>query len=87
MNLTAFKLIVGIGLALAKKYAEIGAHVIAVGRTQQNLDELASAYKGKILTKVFDIAQLDKIPKFVEEVAAEHPDIDCVFLNRRACRC
>jgi len=35
-----------------------------------------------ISVKVFDLAALDKIPKFVEEVIAEHPDLDCVFLNR-----
>jgi len=72
----------GIGWALALKYAETGTHVVAVGRRQQQLDELASKQKGKISTKAFDISKLDQIPQFVEEVTKEHPDIDCVFLNR-----
>jgi short-subunit dehydrogenase involved in D-alanine esterification of teichoic acids len=72
----------GIGLALAEKYAETGTHVVAVGRRQKQLDELASKHKGKISTEVLDIAQLDKIPAFVEKVIADHPDIECVFLNR-----
>jgi short-subunit dehydrogenase involved in D-alanine esterification of teichoic acids len=74
--------ILGIGLALAEKYAETGTHVVAVGRRQKQLDELASKHKGMVSTKIFDIAQLDKIPAFVEEVTAEHPDLGCVFLNR-----
>jgi short-subunit dehydrogenase involved in D-alanine esterification of teichoic acids len=76
----------GIGLALAEKYAETGTHVVAVGRRQENLDQLANKHKGKISTKVFDIAALDKIPKFVDEVIAEHPDLECVFLNRYVLR-
>jgi short-subunit dehydrogenase involved in D-alanine esterification of teichoic acids len=53
-----------------------------VGRRQKQLDELADKHKGKVSTEVFDIAQLDKIPAFVEKVIAEHPDLECVFLNR-----
>jgi NADP-dependent 3-hydroxy acid dehydrogenase YdfG len=72
----------GIGHALACKYAETGTHVVAVGRRQEQLDELANKYEGKISTKIFDISKLDKIPQFVEQVVAEHPDLECVFLNR-----
>jgi short-subunit dehydrogenase involved in D-alanine esterification of teichoic acids len=56
--------------------------VIAVGRRQEQLDELASKNKDMITTKVFDISKLDKIQSFVKEVISEHPDLDCVFLNR-----
>ena len=69
-------------MALAEKYAETGTHVIAVGRRKERLDELANQYKGKISAKVFDIAALDKMSAFVSEVTFEHPDLDCVFLNR-----
>ena len=55
---------------------------MAVGRRQKQLDELAKKHKGMISTKVFDIAQLEKIPAFTDEVIAEHPDLECVFLNR-----
>lgn len=75
-------MLIGIGRALADKYAETGTHVVAVGRRQEKLDELASKHKGKISTKAFDISKLEQIPKFVEEVVKEHPDLDCVFLNR-----
>jgi len=72
----------GIGRALAEKYAETGTYVIAVGRRQQQLHELAGKYPGKMSTKVFDISKLNEIPKFVAELVLENPDIDCVFLNR-----
>jgi len=77
----------GIGYALAEQYAKTGTHVIAVGRRQQQLDELAGKYPGKITPKVFNIIDLGKIPAFVEEVTKEHPDIDCVFLNRYRLNC
>ena len=69
-------------MALAEKYAETGTYVVAVGRRKEHRDRLATRYKGKIATKVFDIAALDKIPTFAKEVTSEHPDLDCVFLNR-----
>src|SRR5579859_3130914 len=78
----ALGLSVGIGHGLACKYAETGTHVVAVGRRQQQLYDLAKQYEGKISTIVFDIAKLDEIPKFVDKVVAEHPDLECVFLNR-----
>ena len=74
--------LVGIGLALAEKYAETGTHVVAVGRRRQQLDALADKYPGKVSVKIFDISALEKIPQFVEEVIAEHSDLGCVFLNR-----
>jgi len=77
----------GIGYALAEKYAQTGAHVIAVGRRQEQLDELAEKYPGKITAKAFNITDLGKIPSFVEEITKEHPDLDCVFLNRYNVNC
>ena len=67
---------------MAEKYAETGIHVVAVGRRKERLEQLASKHQGKISTKVFDISKLKEIPTFVEEVIAEHPDLECVFLNR-----
>ena len=68
-------------MALAEKYAESGTHVIAIGRREQPLNELADRFPGKITPKVFDICELGKIPEFVQQLISEHPDIDCVFLN------
>jgi short-subunit dehydrogenase involved in D-alanine esterification of teichoic acids len=67
---------------LADKYAATGTHVVAVGRRKEQLDSLAAKHPGKISVKVFDISNLEKIPQFVKEVTAEHPDLGCVFLNR-----
>jgi NADP-dependent 3-hydroxy acid dehydrogenase YdfG len=57
----------GIGLALAEKMIGVGAHVIAVGRRQENLDAFVQKYGGDRASAVkFDIADLPGIPSFVE---------------------
>ncbi|KAL1592435.1 hypothetical protein SLS59_009788 [Nothophoma quercina] len=72
----------GIGWALAEKIVQDGKHVIIVGRRQEKLDEFASKHgKDKVSTKAFDITKLDEIPKFVQDITKEHPDLDSVILN------
>lgn len=57
----------GIGLALAEKIIGAGAHVIAVGRRQEKLDDLVSKHgKDKVSAEKFDITDLKGIPDFVE---------------------
>ena len=57
----------GIGLALAEKIVANGSHVIALGRRQENLDELVKKHgKDKVSTVKFDIADLNGIPSLVE---------------------
>ncbi|KAH6633047.1 short-chain dehydrogenase/ reductase-like protein [Boeremia exigua] len=72
----------GIGWALAEKIVQDGKSVVIVGRRQEKLDEFANKYgKDKVSTKAFDITELEKIPKFVQDVTTEHPDLDSIFLN------
>ncbi|CAO2655691.1 Nn.00g044940.m01.CDS01 [Neocucurbitaria sp. VM-36] len=72
----------GIGWALAGKIVEDGKHVIIVGRRKEKLDEFVQKYgSDKVDSIVFDITKLDEIPKFVEDVTRNHPDLDSVFLN------
>jgi len=64
----------GIGLALAEKLISNGSHVVAVGRRQGNLDQLQQKHgKEKVSIYQFDVNELDKIPKFVDEYA--HPNL------------
>ena len=57
----------GIGLALAEKIIADGSHVIALGRRQENLDELVKKHgKDKVSAVKFDIADLTGIPSLVE---------------------
>lgn len=72
----------GIGLAYAKKVIQDGKQVIVTGRRQENLDEFVSKHgNGKASSIVFDITRLAEIPKFVEDVTTQHPDLDCVIIN------
>ncbi|PQE06957.1 short-chain dehydrogenase oxidoreductase protein [Rutstroemia sp. NJR-2017a WRK4] len=72
----------GIGLALAEKFIAHGAHVIAVGRRQENLDELVRKHgKEKVSAVAFDITRLGEIEGFVGSIIKSHPTLDSVFLN------
>jgi short-subunit dehydrogenase involved in D-alanine esterification of teichoic acids len=72
----------GIGWALAEKIVQDGKQVIIVGRRKDRLDEFQEKHgSDKVHSVVFDISKLDEIPKFVQGVTAEHPDLDSVFLN------
>jgi NADP-dependent 3-hydroxy acid dehydrogenase YdfG len=57
----------GIGLALAEKMISVGAHVIVVGRRQENLDAFVQKHGGdRVSAMKFDIANLASIPGLVE---------------------
>ncbi|KAF1845688.1 oxidoreductase [Cucurbitaria berberidis CBS 394.84] len=72
----------GIGQAMAHRFISEGVKVTAVGRRQERLDQFIAQHgSDKASGLVFDIANLDGIPDFVETVAQAHPSIDCVFLN------
>lgn len=67
----------GIGEALAEKLIENGTFVIASGRRQEKLDAFVSKHgKDKAAAVQFDVTQLDKIPKFAQDVMKDHADID-----------
>ena len=58
----------GIGRALAERFVNNGAFVIAVGRRQDRLDELASRFgPEKIATESFDIANITALPAWISK--------------------
>jgi NADP-dependent 3-hydroxy acid dehydrogenase YdfG len=58
----------GIGLALAEKIIAHGSHVIALGRRQENLDELVKKHgSDKVSAMKFDITDLKGIPDLVKK--------------------
>ncbi|KAI9715524.1 MAG: hypothetical protein M1828_000831 [Chrysothrix sp. TS-e1954] len=72
----------GIGHALANRWVQHGAHVIAVGRRQERLDAFVKEHGStKASSMTFDISNLEKIPSWAETVHKAHPDLDCVLLN------
>jgi NADPH:quinone reductase-like Zn-dependent oxidoreductase len=57
----------GIGRGLAEKIIGNGGKVIAVGRRQENLDELVRKHGENRVSGIrFDITDLDGIPNFVD---------------------
>jgi len=66
----------GIGLAIARRLAAAGYHVIAVARRESDELRLAIADavrqgRGLIHFKPFDLSEIDAIPIFVKELRAE----------------
>ncbi|KAJ5108367.1 hypothetical protein N7456_005042 [Penicillium angulare] len=72
----------GIGKSLATKLVENGTQLVIAGRRKENLDAFVQQHgSDKVKSKVINVMQLDQIPQFASEVIAEHPDLDCVFIN------
>ncbi|TFK89630.1 NAD(P)-binding protein [Polyporus arcularius HHB13444] len=73
----------GIGRALALAIHDLDSKptVIAAGRRQERLDELA-AKSDRIKTARVDInATHDKLKQFVDDVVAKYPDVDAVVFS------
>ena len=51
----------GIGLAIAKRFAQEGAHVFITGRRQSQLDEAVASMGGDVAAIQGDTADLDRI--------------------------
>src|SRR4051812_9671748 len=70
----------GIGRALAEALHDSGNTVIIAGRRQSVLDEVAAARPG-IETAALDISDSASITSAIEQVVAEHPDLDILINN------
>lgn len=58
----------GIGRALAERFINNGAFVIAVGRRQERLDELAKSFgPDKIATESFDVTNVTELPAWISK--------------------
>ncbi|KGO51987.1 Glucose/ribitol dehydrogenase [Penicillium expansum] len=72
----------GIGRAMADRLIQSGVKVTAVGRRKQRLDEFVEKHgEGKASAMKYDVSDIDGAPQFAADATAQHPDIDCVFLN------
>ena len=71
----------GIGNSIVKKLYEVGANVLASGTKIEKLEELKKNYNNiKILN--FDIAQSDKIEKFIDKaIDTLGGNLDCLINN------
>lgn len=71
----------GIGLASAKLFAQEGAQVIIVGRTQSSLEAAAAEIGDKAMAIVADVSDLKALDKLYAEVAERFGKIDVLFAN------
>jgi short-subunit dehydrogenase len=74
----------GIGKAVAKAFAQEGANVVLVSRTQSTLDEAAAEISKlanvRVETEAADLSQIEER----ERVFAAHPDVDILVNNAGA---
>ena len=81
----------GLGFALAKGFAEQGADLVLVARTEEQLGiaahKIQETFETKISTFVFDLYDTDKIPEFFTHVITEAGSVDilinCAGINLR----
>lgn len=74
----------GIGAATATRFARAGARVVLVGRTADELDQVARAIRdagGEARTAVADVADSDAVRRAVEETVAAWERLDVVVAN------
>ena len=70
----------GIGLAIAKMFAQNSNRVIIAGRNKTKLQEAAQLHPD-ISSLVCDISRQDDLEKLVLTLSAEHPDINVLINN------
>ncbi|QTO55828.1 SDR family oxidoreductase [Duffyella gerundensis] len=70
----------GIGLALAQRWHDRGNHVIITGRRQQVLQD-AVAGRERMTAYALDVTAPDAVERFVQQVIADHPDINILVNN------
>jgi len=74
----------GIGRAIAKGYAEQGAHVVVAARTSSELDQVVEeleAKGGQALAVVCDVSQEEQVIRMVEETTAAFGTVDILVNN------
>ncbi|GAM88300.1 hypothetical protein ANO11243_063330 [Dothideomycetidae sp. 11243] len=70
----------GIGKALAQHLVSQGKKVIIAGRTEKNLQE-SSKEIGCAAYYVLDTGDMQAIPKTIQKITREHPELDCLINN------
>ena len=85
MELSGNKILVtggatGIGLGLARRFAEEGNEVIICGRRESALSEAAEQVP-ELMTRVADVSKREGRVELFEWIAAEHPDTNVLVNN------
>ncbi len=71
----------GIGKAIAKAFADAGAHVIALGTNKERGEELVRDLHGHATFMQVDVSSKEQVEKAIEDVLAKHHKIDILVNN------
>ncbi|MDE1170308.1 MAG: glucose 1-dehydrogenase [Verrucomicrobium sp.] len=71
----------GIGLAVAKRFVEEGAHVVITGRREKELKEAAAFIGGNVTPVAGDVSRLEDLDRLYAVVKEKHGHIDVLFAN------
>lgn len=71
----------GIGFEISKLLIERGAHVIAVGRNGDDLQNLQNAYPSAVTIMQVDLADPQAVDLLLAKLTARHPDLNVVINN------
>ncbi|WP_010269880.1 SDR family oxidoreductase [Paenibacillus senegalensis] len=75
----------GIGLAIAEKLAEEGAHVILCSRREEAIkkaaERIADRYQVNAEGYAVDLADVQSVMRFAEQVGREHGQVDALVCN------
>ncbi len=71
----------GLGASLAKKYSELGACVVLLGRTKEKLMRTAKALKNTNFIYEVDVSVNEEVEKVFEAINKEIGDIDILINN------
>lgn len=79
----------GIGYAVAKAFAQEGAHVVLCARNKQGLEDAAADIKkqgGRVSFRAIDLEQTDDFRQLIEDTAQEHGRLDILVNNAAVTR-
>lgn len=71
----------GIGRELTSQLVASGAHVIAVGRNQSDLNAVRAELGGQVTTYQLDLTHPQDVTHFVERVTSDHPELSVLINN------
>ena len=74
----------GIGAAIARTYADVGANIVLAARTESQLDEVAAYVReqgGEAVTVVADVSDLETLDGLVDQAVEAFGGIDIVVNN------
>ncbi len=71
----------GIGEAICRKFIEAGFRVIATGRKQERLDQMAMEFKTDILTICYDVRDIAATEQALSTIPEEWQEIDILVNN------